>query len=529
MPRYAPTLKFLQGSASAVGLRWLLVVLLTLPVVSYARTALVIGNSTYASAPLVNPVNDAGDIAAKLRNLGFSVTILTNASRREMRRAVRKYSQELRLTGGVGMFYYAGHGMQIKGINYLIPTDAVMENEFEIPDEAVSANSVLRALEEAGNEMNIVVLDACRDNPFAKSYRSTATRGLARMDAPGGSIIAYATAPGDVASDGDGRNGIYTKHLLANMDKTGMPIEQMFKKVRIGVIDDSSGNQTPWEESSLRTDFYFSPAQIYEVNLPQNTQPQTPVAAVNRSQSAQRKSQPKEETGGFVAFPLAISTDKQQHQVASIAPSATKVEPAITAGAAAARDVNREEVDRLLIKADNAMQDDRLTTPTNDNALFYFRAALKIDPANFDAHDGLQAIGRRYAALAQREINRQNPKRAKIFVSRGLSIAPNSNKLQRLNREANQFPSTQTASAAPAKSVATPAPIPAGVKQPAPQPSEVAAAEPTGNNSDPQKSELLEDVDDLKQSFKQIGSSLKSGLGGLLKFGKGKKTRGSNN
>ena len=147
----------------------LVIVLAGLPLVAAARTALVIGNGSYASAPLDNPVNDAADIAARLRTLGFEVDVLTDASRRDMRRAIRDYSEKLRQSGGVGLFYYAGHGMQIKGVNYLVPTDALMQNEFEIPDEAVSANSVLRAVEDAGNALNIVIPDACRDNPFARS------------------------------------------------------------------------------------------------------------------------------------------------------------------------------------------------------------------------------------------------------------------------------------------------------------------------------------------------------------------------
>ena len=219
------------------------------------RVALVIGNSAYKSSPLRNPVKDARAMSKALAATGFKVTILEDASETAMRRAIRAFGDEL-LGGGVGLFYYAGHGMQVRGRNYLIPVNADIEREDEVEDQAVDANFVLAKMDSAKNSLNLMILDACRNNPFARAFRSSA-QGLAQMDAPSGTLVAFATAPGSVASDGDGDNGLYTKHLLANMTRSGLPIEQLFKEVRIGVGKDTGDRQVPWESSSLRGDFFF--------------------------------------------------------------------------------------------------------------------------------------------------------------------------------------------------------------------------------------------------------------------------------
>ncbi|MCK5925965.1 MAG: DUF4189 domain-containing protein, partial [Methylococcales bacterium] len=166
--------------------------------------------------------------------------------------------KKLRGNAGVGLFYYAGHGMQVDGSNYLIPIGASIQQSYDVSEESVSANYILKAMEASGNKLNIVILDACRNNPFARGWRSGTANGvLARMDAPTGSIIAYATGPGDTAEDGNSSNGTYTKHLLKNMDTPGLSIEEVFKKVRIGVIEDTSKKQVPWESNSLTGNFYF--------------------------------------------------------------------------------------------------------------------------------------------------------------------------------------------------------------------------------------------------------------------------------
>lgn len=235
------------------------ILLVVAAAVSYAnaaeRVALVVGNGAYADAPLKNPVNDARSIAQLLDQLGFRVIHRENADRSTLRQAIREFGDELG-SGKVGLFYFAGHGMQVNGLNYLIPVGTEIQAEFEVPDEGLEAGSVLRSMEAAGNGLNIVILDACRNNPFARSFRS-ASRGLARMDAPTGSIVAYATAPGQVASDGESEHGVYTEQLLQAMAVPGLPIEQVFKRVRVGVQEQTSGEQVPWEESSLVSDFFF--------------------------------------------------------------------------------------------------------------------------------------------------------------------------------------------------------------------------------------------------------------------------------
>jgi uncharacterized caspase-like protein len=166
------------------------------------RTALIIGNGEYQSAPLRNPVNDAADMAEKLEELGFAVNLLTEAGKREIDSAVRSFAGSLEKKRGVGLFYYAGHGMQVEGQNYLIPVDADIDGEDEIAFEGYNVGRVLEKMETAGNPTNIVILDACRDNPFARSFRSP-SRGLSVVEAPQGSLIVYATAPGDTAAESD--------------------------------------------------------------------------------------------------------------------------------------------------------------------------------------------------------------------------------------------------------------------------------------------------------------------------------------
>jgi len=220
------------------------------------RIALVIGNGSYKSSPLANPVNDANDMAAALKNCNFRVMKSINASRREMRKAIRKFGIEIN-KGAVGLFYYAGHGIQVDGENYLVPVNTKVYTEAEVEDECLKVSSVLRQMESAGNRLNIIILDACRDNPFGRSFRSS-NMGLAKMDAPTGSILAYATAPGSVAADGAGGNGLYTSMLLKHMMEPNLTIERVFKRARIDVVNTSAKRQTPWESSSLMGDFYFN-------------------------------------------------------------------------------------------------------------------------------------------------------------------------------------------------------------------------------------------------------------------------------
>ena len=238
---------------------FLILLALSLPgIVSAAtesRTALVIGNSAYTSAPLKNPVNDATDMAAILKKLGFTVTLKQNAKQQEMDEAIEAFGNSLK-RGGVGLFYYAGHGVQINGTNYLLPIGVRINKEADIKYQAVDANRILDEMANANNGLNIVMLDACRDNPYTRSFRN-ATRGLAIVSsAPSGTFISYSTSPGNVARDGDGRNSPYTKAVLENIAKPGLTITDVFMNVRINVKRETG--QVPWELSSLEGRFYFN-------------------------------------------------------------------------------------------------------------------------------------------------------------------------------------------------------------------------------------------------------------------------------
>ncbi|WP_300454887.1 caspase family protein [Accumulibacter sp.] len=221
------------------------------------RVALVIGNAKYKEAPLTNPVNDARDMAAALQRTGFEVIVALDATQKEMNRAIARFGDRL-TADSVALFYYAGHGMQVRGKNYLIPIDAEIKSESSVRVESVDVDGVLDQL--STSDLNVVILDACRNNPFERrANRSVGAAGLAQMEAPKGSLIAYATAPGRTAADGEGRNGLYTQALLKYVQEPGLTIEQVFKNVRREVAKATRDGQIPWESSSMTGDFYFMP------------------------------------------------------------------------------------------------------------------------------------------------------------------------------------------------------------------------------------------------------------------------------
>ena len=222
------------------------------------RKALVIGCSEYIhAAKLRNTKNDAEDIANELVGLGFDVEIFEDLARRDL--LVRMNEFGIGIKGyDVALFYYAGHGLQLNSTNYLVPVDADLKTEQHIEYDCVNTGRVLADMEAASTKVNIVILDACRDNPFESHWkRGLRQRGLALMDAPSGTIIAYATAPGSIASDGSGRNGLYTEALIKEMGIPDLTITSMFQNVRRRVLAKSDGKQEPWESTSLTNDFHF--------------------------------------------------------------------------------------------------------------------------------------------------------------------------------------------------------------------------------------------------------------------------------
>lgn len=222
------------------------------------RVALVIGNSSYTNSYLPNPVNDAMDMAAELRRLNFEVSLLTDATQKNMEDAIRAFGKQLN-QGSRGLFYYAGHGIQSKGQNYLLPIGSDLSIETDLRYKAVNLGMIMDQMEAARNPVNIVILDACRNNPLQRTFRSS-SRGLARLSrTPTGLLLAYATSPGKLALDGTGRNGIYTKHLLEGLKfNAHLPIELMFKEILKGVKNETRGQQIPWVTASLEKDFYFT-------------------------------------------------------------------------------------------------------------------------------------------------------------------------------------------------------------------------------------------------------------------------------
>jgi WD40 repeat protein len=225
--------------------------------VNQKRLALVIGNANYRFSPLANPENDARAMQEVLAQSGFDVIKYENLDQRGMKQAMDEFGEKLK-GYDVALFFYAGHGIQSKGYNYLIPVDANLTTEAQVEYDCVAADRVLALMESAGTGVNIIILDACRNNPFERAWTRSATgRGLAFMNAPRGSLIAYATAPGSTASDGSGKNGLYTSAILKSLEIPDLNILQVFQNVRSLVTEQSDGRQVPWESTSLVGDFFF--------------------------------------------------------------------------------------------------------------------------------------------------------------------------------------------------------------------------------------------------------------------------------
>jgi hypothetical protein len=225
------------------------------------RIALVIGNGAYVKTKsLANPANDAADMAQALKDLGFDVSWGVNQNKRQMESLIRAFGAKL-ASGGVGLFYYAGHGIQVGGSNYLVPVDAEIPEEDEVKYQGVALDLVLTKMAAAKNDLNIVILDACRNNPFARSWRAyrdnANSDGLAEISPPTGTLVLYASGPGKVASDGAGRNGLFTESLLKHIKKPNVEYDQMVKALSADVWERSNRRQFPWKEGNSLSDFYF--------------------------------------------------------------------------------------------------------------------------------------------------------------------------------------------------------------------------------------------------------------------------------
>lgn len=229
------------------------------------RVALVIGNAAYVHIPaLGNSSNDARSMATVLRKLGFQVVEVVDGSKAQMDKAVENLQDLLKGKQAVAMLYYAGHGLQLDWHNYMVPVDVKLTQAADVPKQTIDIETVISSFKKATTRMNIIVLDACRDNPFAGKVSG---KGLAQLDAPVGTFLAFATAPGNVAEDGDADsgNGLFTQYLLKELQKPAR-IEDVFKRVRLQVRQKSQGRQIPWDSSSLEDDFSFNDGNMHTFN-----------------------------------------------------------------------------------------------------------------------------------------------------------------------------------------------------------------------------------------------------------------------
>ena len=271
-----------------------------------SRLALVIGNSSYrAVTPLPNPVSDAKAMADELKTAGFDVTAALDVGQSDMRKAIKDFTAKVAAKGAdtVALVFYAGHGVQVEGENFLIPVDARIQSEADISKEAVRLADLMSALAAVPRRMNIVILDSCRNNPFATTKQ---TRGLAIVDAPTGSIVAYSTAPGTEATDGAGAHSPYTAAFIEVSQQPRLQIEQLFKQVRLKVHEATKGQQTPWESSSLTSDFWFLP-----VEQPAPAASPAVVAAAPATPPKSRVSQPATASQPATLPPPAASAASQ--------------------------------------------------------------------------------------------------------------------------------------------------------------------------------------------------------------------------
>lgn len=224
----------------------------------YKVAALVIGNGAYPGAELKNPTNDAEDFSRVLTGYGFSVTTLKDATRSEIDRAMKAFQASL-ASSDVGIFYFAGHGLQVGGQNYITAVDTDFSDETVLKYSSIPLNRLIESMERSNNNTNLIILDACRNNPYERAWhRSVEQSGLAPVYVPKGTLIAFATSPGQVALDGTGRNGTYTEALLRHIHTPDITVEETFKRVRKTLSAVTKGRQTSWEHTSLSGDFFFN-------------------------------------------------------------------------------------------------------------------------------------------------------------------------------------------------------------------------------------------------------------------------------
>jgi len=253
------------------------------------RIALLIGNSAYPNgAALKNPINDARDLARQLRRFGFTTSTVTEGTKAAMETSLETFKKRLS-TAKIGLVFFAGHGFQGKGENYLLAADSKTSGEIEARNSSLPLNLIIETMEDTPTDTNIIILDACRNNPFERAWtRSLVSRGLAPVYTPKGMLVAYATSPGQVASDGEGRNGAYTASLLQHLNAVDCSIETMFKRVRNSLSAATSGKQISWEHTSLSKEFYFNRSVGVKIDLYSSASLRDKFFEIDRKKSSHR-------------------------------------------------------------------------------------------------------------------------------------------------------------------------------------------------------------------------------------------------
>jgi hypothetical protein len=423
--------------------------------VTKSRVALVVGNSAYKNTSyLDNPVNDARDVAALLNKIGFDVDVQLDLTKEAFDDALRNYGDRL-MGANVALFFYAGHGIQVEGENYLVPVDAQLNKRRDLRYEAVKLRHVLEEME-SEERVNLVFLDACRNNPLSRSlargmgnHRSLVGQGLAPVDAASGTLISYATKDGSVAEDGKGRNSPYTRALLKHMREPKLDIGIMLRRVRDSVIHWTDNQQVPWEYGSLRGgEFYLTEREIMEEPPPSPTIASASPSAADLSldielafwDSIKNSRRPEEyqaylaqyPNGKFAAVariraqskPTPVQLRPQQVPVVVAPPPPPKVEAKPVVHDEEPRIRAREEKNQLhkvkqqLATCQRHMEAKRFTTPKGADAFTCYNGVLALDHGNSEALEGFKKIEAYYADGAQRYIKNGDFARASYYIGR---------------------------------------------------------------------------------------------------------------
>ena len=412
----------------------------SIPANAAERVALVIGNTAYSHVPaLANPRNDAEDVEAALERLDFAVTRLEDADYSALRQGLLEFTRAA-AASEVAVVFYAGHGLEVDRRNFLVPVDARLVSDQDVEFETVPLELVLRAVERAAG-FRLVILDACRENPFAAlMQRAGATRaigrGLARVEPAGETLVAYAAKEGTLAADGEARNSPYTRALLEHLEEPGLEVGLMFRRVRDAVLAATGGRQEPFVYGSLSSRGIFLAAQP-SVDPQSVTATESDASRMNAEQlAAERRFWQSVEHSGNLAeldaylerYPTGLYATLARHrrqqlaarqQDASPPESVGDVEAPIEGSAAAP-----PATAALLQMCERHFAANRLTTGVGGTAVACYQEVLARDPANMDAIDGLQRVFDRYAEWARVAIERGEASVARGYVEKLEGLNP---------------------------------------------------------------------------------------------------------